>query len=450
MPISNTAIMRKVPLTEQEMNPQTLPGPVVIDQENPNMVPVDYITGAPQQQSQSVGEMQTTQKVMPPQFDTAMAQIENAGKAQKAAVAKMGEADAQIATVTADQFKAIADDLEQSNRDYLERKKALDAAISAKDNQINSAKSELAEAKIDGMRLFKQGNQNRVIAALGLAIGGFGAALTGGKNYAADMLNTIIENDINEQKFEYEKKSGALGTAMKEREIIDARFDRDEDRYLVQRNNRLEAIKNQAEGMLARIGGTKAKEQMALTIAGIDQQIAQNKATMYQNAASTVTTAQKFGPGEASPEQRKLVTNYGLAPDVTSAGKVRDADASTEYLKTEFEKARAAIKEYGLGGPLTTGKAAAALDKARITVIQAMQKAFDSGVLNPGEYETFIKEIPLNGWRSLFTSEEFALAKLDEIQSMAENKNKSIIQANISTPFGKGYTPASFNPSGGK
>jgi hypothetical protein len=257
-------------------------------------MPVQSYT--PQQQMQG-GQQQvvTTEQQVSPEFASEMANIEGATEAQKEAMKRVAAKDAELADAQATMAERAANETLQSLAEQEQRRIELKSNLDAQEQKINTAKNEFQNSGIDGMRIFRDNNQNKIIAVLGMALGGMGAAMTGGKNYAADMLNTIIDSDINQQKYEAEKKGTMYSQSLKERDIINNTFDHEEDRFNVQKLQRLDAIKSQGEAMMSRIGGAKQKELMAATLATIDQKLAETKANLYQNASKKVETTTKTG-----------------------------------------------------------------------------------------------------------------------------------------------------------
>lgn len=120
-------------------------------------------------------------------------------------------------------FKATTDTLSQqatlANQQYqkqLEAEKAERAALSQRNiesrEKIDAELIKAQNEKLNPNRYWQEMNTgSKILAGIGLALGGLGGAGTGGKNYAADVVNGAITRDLEAQKSDLANKVEVLG-----------------------------------------------------------------------------------------------------------------------------------------------------------------------------------------------------------------------------------------------
>lgn len=93
--------------------------------------------------------------------------------------------------------------------DEMEQKRAVIAQREEYKRQglakIAARNQEISEMRVDAKRLFRDDPGGLIVAALATGMGAFGAALTGGRNEAGEMLQNAIRHDIDEQRREIEE-----------------------------------------------------------------------------------------------------------------------------------------------------------------------------------------------------------------------------------------------------
>ena len=90
-----------------------------------------------------------------------------------------------------------------------ERLKQRNDAAKKADDSYQLAQKELDGTKIDVDKAYG-GAAGRIFAGLAVALGSFGASLTGGPNYAMQIVNDRINRELDAQKTELEKKKGKV------------------------------------------------------------------------------------------------------------------------------------------------------------------------------------------------------------------------------------------------
>lgn len=134
--------------------------------------------------------------------------IQKGYDAQSIAVAdaRLGAAQAQTGLVgeTIKQAKMLEDARKEEERFQAEKQKRLDDGQAV----YKQALDDLNAQKIEPNRLYaNQSTGDKIIAAIGIALGGIASGMTGQKNSALEIIQNAIDRDIEAQKIEVEKKS---------------------------------------------------------------------------------------------------------------------------------------------------------------------------------------------------------------------------------------------------
>lgn len=124
--------------------------------------------------------------------------LEQAQEAQRVAAAS----EAELASQRAEQAR-----IEEENAAIeRERRRQL---VEETTQKLDAANKALDESKID-IEAAYGGAAGRIFAGLAVALGSFGASMTGGPNYAMQLVNQRIDREIDAQKTELEKKKGKV------------------------------------------------------------------------------------------------------------------------------------------------------------------------------------------------------------------------------------------------
>ena len=94
---------------------------------------------------------------------------------------------------------------EEAKADQITRKAAADTARTT----LDTARDQLSNTKIDVDAAYG-GTSGRIFSAIAVAMGAFGASMTGGPNYALNIVEGRINREIDAQKSEIEKKKGKV------------------------------------------------------------------------------------------------------------------------------------------------------------------------------------------------------------------------------------------------
>jgi hypothetical protein len=189
--------------------------------------------------------------------------------AQAEATQRESEAQAQI-LAQAEQRRAAA------QKDYETR-------LSALQSKGDALYQNILDKKVDPRRLWgEMGAARKVTASIGMILGGLGAGLTGGKNYAVEIIDRAIQRDIDAQKTEIEKGQNLLAHNL--RQTDDLRL-----AHQLTRADLLDASAAQIQRAAASFAGDKAKAAAEAAIGNLRAEAAKERqqvaATAMQMAA---------------------------------------------------------------------------------------------------------------------------------------------------------------------
>lgn len=220
----------------------------------------------------------------------------------------------------ADEANRVAEELDNYTKG---EEAAAAAAVKRRDDHAKMVSDSMTKMKtitddyesrtVDPERYWKnKGTGARIGAAIAVAIGAFGAAMTGGKNYALDIINNEVDRDIDAQKSEISKMGQRVN--MQTNEIAQLRqmgldADAAED---VARLNRYRMVENKIKARAAESEGAQAKTQAEGAIAQLQQKQAEIWLRLQKGAESGV----KLKNPDSGQQDR--VANMNTAMDLLS------------------------------------------------------------------------------------------------------------------------------------
>ncbi len=158
-------------------------------------VPLEQTIGAPQ-------NLNAAPSV--PAVDPTMSQMNKAFALQQQGINDAAKAAEVRAVEEVAAYAAQEKALEESKKDYDARLKALDA-------QNETLFKETLEDKIDPRKFMNNmSTGNKLLAGIAVTLGGLGAGLAGGENQGLSMINKFIDQDIDAQKKNLDKKTNLL------------------------------------------------------------------------------------------------------------------------------------------------------------------------------------------------------------------------------------------------
>lgn len=305
---------------------------------------------------------------------------------------------------------------------------------------------DVASHKIDPNRLWnsRSGGQ-KAGAAIAMILGGIGAGLTRGPNYALDVIDGAINRDIDAQKSELGKKQNLLSFHMQQghdldqaRQLAMADLKDAAAAQLAAASNRFGGEKAQAaaQANIAQLRQSAAVTRENIAGAGLDRQLKGMQIQMAQEqikqqrdaieAQKALTAAIQSGqpiPGglEALPQpirERAVQMPNGsirLAVNEKSANDVRASQAVASELKAAIDDMRKfREKTHGKILPAWASSEAELGKGLRDSVITKLNTLAKLGALSDHDAEKLYSQIPdVNSWVSGDTGIKERLASLD-------------------------------------
>lgn len=214
------------------------------------------------------------------------AQVQTLEQAQEAErVAQAGQAE--LASQRAEQAR-----IEEENAAIeRERRRQL---VEETTSKLDAANKALDESKID-IEAAYGGAAGRIFAGLAVALGSFGASLTGGPNYAMQLVNQRIDREIDAQKTELEKKKGKvtqLGQLLQRNEALLG------DAEQARRLAKAQTLKALADDVEARSKGRAMAPQQAAALQDLRSRQAATMSELEMGVAQTTAARQMVGAQE--------------------------------------------------------------------------------------------------------------------------------------------------------
>lgn len=198
----------------------------------------------------------------------------------------------------------------------------------------------------------KAGTSGKIMAGIGLLLGGIGAGMTGGKNQALEIINKTIDDDIRAQQEEIGKKKNSLSLYLHEYGDMNAAFN-------AAKADRLAALEGQLRITAARTN-SKVTEQNAIAAAG---QFKLLRDQMGANQVATRTLAEiKSGKQPATRQIIEQIPDKDLheravdvpgtaivqiAPNEKAAEEARKGTLEYAEFKKSLQNYKAFMQEYG-------------------------------------------------------------------------------------------------------
>ena len=359
------------------------------------------------QQAQMVGssagampmaaETQVQQKVIDPKAALAQTAADfNMGKALKA----QGEAQAAEAEARAVGYDKLSREME------------------ARQNEFNSLMNEFKSAKVVDPRN-EWGTAGKIGAAISMALGAFAATYSGGRNYAADIIDGAIKRDIDLQESKIRKlgldaqgAQGALATAY--RKLGDMQQARNAVEVAA-----IAGVSDEIKAKAVKSDKDTIKANADVALAALEQ-----KKAAAMSARNEMIIATTGKPLTHSAEMAALVTPYGTAPSKDAANTARQQAQEIQEARAGLADFKDVIKKYGSWN-LVPGKEKGEYQGALLPVVNAYRVALNMGVLNPSEREKIESEL-----KNKLSSKE-ANAFIDRMGVMIDNREKALQKAYI-------------------
>jgi hypothetical protein len=341
---------------------------------------------------------------------------------QQANEARMQEAQ----TPTEQEIEAVAAPIRQQNANMAAERQEM-----AKE-QINQAKikeytngrlesidkkiKEINQMRVDPNRYWNnQSTGQKILAAIGMALGAYSQSLTGSRNVAMDVINQQIEIDIQEQR---DQRKLAVD------EVNALRAD-----YWRSVNNKLDTMRFQSldNARKAQIANMKNQIQMrSQEFSQQAQQLAQQRALAIRAEAGGDLPPEVVA-GLSKEDRKRYVPGYGLAKDAEVAKKTTAALESAEAIMDNVKQIENLFAKHGTREVLDRG-AVAAEESARRGMQLQLKELFNLGVLNGPDLDLLNEFTGKDFFFALTTTDANKKAKLQGVRNYVESKIKASLK----------------------
>lgn len=272
------------------------------------------------------------------------------------------------------------------------RRRATDAAALA----YADAQKKLDSSTIDVEKAYG-GTAGRLFAGLAVALGSFGASLTGGPNYAMQVVNDRINRELDAQRTELEKAKGRvteLGRTLErnERMLGDAEAARKlttAETYRALRNNLAKSNAIQAAGPRGQMLLADLDERTNKAMAEVNARL--EDVAIRREGVPVEAAAQRYA---AELERRRKMAEAAAAAARSERAKEAEQRREIEKLRVKGEEERTTeatkaalaegipMQEPGAAGPALTPKQEKAVAEGQKTLVEGIEKL---GVKKPIE-----------------------------------------------------------------
>lgn len=337
---------------------------------------------------------------------------------QEAAVGNEAQAKANQSDFLADNASKAADALRRQQEEDFQFRQKTDADIAAKRQQLEAQVDQLANTKMNPNRVIQnQSTLGNIVNVIGLALGGFLAPVTGGRNPAADAIAKQVDDDMKSQAIDLETRSKALGAKgtllqmdiAQGHDAYDARTKATAAAYdtvisqIKAEASRFDSpqIQARAQGVIAGLEQKKAEtfeqwqdKKKELAIAGGHLALAQKQFDFQKEQAQaelSLKVQEALQKGDAA--KAKALQDNGekavwllqddkgqpfVAPDKERATKANELVGESQKAISALDRLMELRQQYGaeMDNPLVKTEGAKALTAARIAVVGQLKAQF--------------------------------------------------------------------------
>lgn len=282
-PTAQAPLVPKIPLAPQAPAPQGMPA------QGQPVQPYESDIKTQSIETGSKETVSTTEKERSAAERKAERDQEKAFEAQK----KANESAAATAQARAAEEFAFRQEQDKISQQFAEKRDS----IAQKGNQEYAEKLSAIDKSIEDMKnqkyegfWAKQDTGNKIMGALAIAMGAYGASLTGGKNYALDIVNKAMDDDFAQYKQGIDQRISAIQQSRlsleNKQKLTDQELAR-LDAYSVAQN---EQIKNKISALSSKFAGQEAQDKLAALNAQLDQSLAEKRMAIEDKYAKQITT----------------------------------------------------------------------------------------------------------------------------------------------------------------
>lgn len=308
-------------------------------------------------------------------YSAAIGKVEQGLMLKAAADQKYAEGEGQI-------LKTLAENQEQLQKDQQLREIARQKQIEEKNRDLDDAIGQFEDADIDPSRLYTNASTaGKVMGAISLALGAFGASANGGENKAATIIRQAIDQDIGIQKSEIAKMGDMVSARRNLLQDMRLRFSDEREAETATKLAMIGQAELQIKALASQYKGPVAQAEAMKAIGALQIEREKLRAEFTKSAA----LANFRGKGQVPAELRDVyVPGYGIAPTKDEAKEMRSQVAVNEDAQQVIRDIKGMI---GTGASLSPEKRAEA--NVRLKMLQGTIREL---VVGPGTLSESDKE----------------------------------------------------------
>jgi hypothetical protein len=280
--------------------------------------------------------------------------------------------------------------------------------------QKASAKAQLEKAsQIDPDQVLGTAGA-KITAAIAMVLGGIGSGLTGGPNYAIQIIQQAIQDNIGAQKHRFAKKEREAEKAEANIDKTKAEFSEDKANALREYGIGLEMAKMKLGKITAGLSGGEAMAKAKELEAQITEEAAKNSLALEHQARGAYLQSQiaqgQIMTNQAEMQERRVEKAAAAAAEATGAEALEGYvfTGKTTPTKPALDRAQKAAGVKASGNALLDeairmrekygsehggGKVQSRMEVLQSQIITMIGQMSDAGVIQPSEVERFQKSV---------------------------------------------------------
>jgi hypothetical protein len=343
----------------------------------------------------------------------------------------------------------VHQEVAEAQRQKMEEQRQVEAT--AQYQKVQNAADQAAQAsKINPNQFWEsRSTPQKIMAAIGIALGGIGGGLSGhGGNAAMDVINKAIDRDIDAQKFNANQKQNAFQNQMGVYNVMRSKFGDERTAEAATRLAYMQNVEMQLKETAAKYQSPEMQAKFNMMMGKVQQQqgalMQQIHASAYQMAAMRQLTGGGAGSAAAlaalpKDVQERVVplnggTSHGIAYSAEGAKSVREVSSAADNINQIIREMRE-LKEQGGKRLLPYGTLASKSQGLQSRLIPAINELAGLKRLSEEDIKNITKQIPDAGsWMSDKTD-----AMLSGLEQSVHDRTESYYRNNL-----MGYRPNHF------
>lgn len=343
----------------------------------------------------------------------------------------------------------VHQEVAEVQRQKMEEQRQTEAT--AQYQKVQQAADQAAQAsKINPNQFWEsRSTPQKIMAAIGIALGGIGGGLSGhGGNAAMDVINKAIDRDIDAQKFNANQKQAAFQNQMGVYNVMRSKFGDERTAEAATRLAYMQNVEMQLKETAAKYQSPEMQAKFNMMMGKVQQQqgalMQQIHASAYQMAAMRQLTGGGSGSAAAlaalpKDVQERVVpmnggTSHGIAYSAEGAKSVREVSSAADNIHQIINEMRE-LKEQGGKRLLPYGTLASRSQALQSRLIPAINELAGLKRLSEEDIKNITKQIPDAGsWMSDKTD-----AMLSGLEQSVHDRTESYYRNNL-----MGYRPNHF------